>query len=347
VSLRLAVAHYELPFARPVATARGLAAVRRGAIVRLEGGGHAGYAEVASWPGFGSGPEVVEAALARIGELRLPPGELDSKDDIDAYCRALAAPPELQAALGGALLDRLARRRGLPLAGLFAAEPARAVAVGALVRDAAEARARVAEGVLTLKLKLGAAPIEVDLARVREVRGALGGDVRLRADANRAYSLPDALTVCGALTELGIDYVEEPLRTAGADELARLRSSTGVRLALDESLTQGEGERLVDPACCDVLVLKPGFVGGPLGTARWVARARALGMGVVIGTAFESAVGLATALQLAAALTPDSPAGISSVLARDLSELPAAIGGRMSLPLSPGIGVTPRLAGWV
>ncbi|MCB9573671.1 MAG: hypothetical protein H6709_16445 [Kofleriaceae bacterium] len=64
--------------------------------------------------------------------------------------------------------------------------------LGALVDGAAAARAAVARGVTTVKLKLGVAAtggqdVAAAAGAVAAVRAAVGPDVAIRADANRAF----------------------------------------------------------------------------------------------------------------------------------------------------------------
>jgi len=65
---------------------------------------------------------------------------------------------------------------------------------------------------------------------------------------------------------------------------------------------------------------------------------------VVVTSALDSALGLAAALQLAAALPgPHLAAGLATggLLDRDLAKAPSPIRGALSTPDEPGIGVAP------
>ncbi len=344
MSLSVAVTRYELPFRAPVTTARGTVHVRRGFVVRVVNSAGAGYGEVATWPGFGSQGQIDEA-LGELQHLHLPERPLAHADEAQAFCDKLALPVELRAGLATALLDLSARQRGVPLATFLGRSFATTVPVGALASSGEDAAARIGDGVRTLKVKIGAADVAHDIARVREVVAVAGPAARVRVDANQAYEPSVALDVCAALARLGVEYVEEPLREPTPEALATLRARTAVKIALDEALGRDPG-RFLDPACCDVFVLKPSFLGGPLAAVQLALRARAAGLGVSVGTAFESAVGRATALHVAALCAADRAAGLLSPLGADVAEMPAVIGGSMALPVGSGLGVTPRLGGW-
>src|SRR5947207_1769615 len=70
-----------------------------------------------------------------------------------------------------------------------------------------------------LKLKLGGRD-GLDVDRVRAVRG-VAGDLPLQVDVNEAWSLEEALESLPALSELGVEYCEQPLpaRDGGGPEL--------------------------------------------------------------------------------------------------------------------------------
>ena len=72
-----------------------------------------------------------------------------------------------------------------------------------------EAKAHVAAGYRGLKLRVGDTPSR-DIARVRAVRQALGGDVEILVDANTGYTLDDVRRVMPAFEECGVGWLEEP-----------------------------------------------------------------------------------------------------------------------------------------
>jgi mandelate racemase len=129
--------------------------------------------------------------------------------------------------------DALAIAAGLPLARMLGAEPKPIPAynscglglmddVGAL---AAEAEKLLAVGKFrAVKLRLGYATLERDIAAVHAVRKRIGGDVHLMIDYNQVLSVDDALARGRALDAENIYWLEEPIRHddyAGAVRLAR------------------------------------------------------------------------------------------------------------------------------
>jgi pimeloyl-ACP methyl ester carboxylesterase/O-succinylbenzoate synthase len=109
-----------------------------------------------------------------------------------------------------------------------------------------------ATGADALKVKVGrpGSDSAAEGAAMGAVRRAVGPRPALRADANRAWSLPDAVRFCRAARDSGADleYLEEPTR-AGPGQWRALRrrvegdgGGAGPPLAADESVDDGSLE---------------------------------------------------------------------------------------------------------
>ncbi|MDJ0868478.1 MAG: o-succinylbenzoate synthase [Myxococcota bacterium] len=355
------VTAFRLPLRAPLATAHGSLEHRDGWLLELVAeDGTRGFGEAAPLPGFGleshaeAGRALEEGAFAVVGAaLGDTPATLPEPREL---------PPSARSAVDLALLDLAARRAALPLAHWLARGLARAdghatarerVAVAALLASSnpeqagQEARARVEEGFTTLKLKLAADDFERDHARVAAVRNAVGRGIRLRLDANGGWKEVDVPPRLRALAPLGIELIEQPVPAEEIDALARLRSAAPFPLAADESVRgEREAERLLAARAADVLVLKPAALGGLRPAARIAERARRAGRAVIVTSFLDSAVGVAGALHLAAALPEGPAAGLATaaLLRADLAAGPTPSAGTLALPRLPGLGVEPRLA---
>src|SRR6185503_10712419 len=85
------------------------------------------------------------------------------------------------------------------------------------------ARQSVESGFTTLKLKAGAErETDVLVERVREIRLAIGPDVRLRLDVNGAWDLATAEERLEAVARFDIEFVEQPLPAHDLEGLATL-----------------------------------------------------------------------------------------------------------------------------
>ena len=142
--------------------------------------------------------------------------------------------------------------------------------------------ALVDAGIRAVKLRFHADDWREDLAVVETVRSAVGDRLEIMVDANQGWRMPGdrtarwdvatAVQCARALEELGVYWLEEPLRTDDVDGYAALRSGTGIRIAAGEMVREPAGARdlafrgLVDVVQADAL-----FVGGIGGVRRIAA----------------------------------------------------------------------------
>lgn len=205
--------------------------------------------------------------------------------------------------------------------------------------DSADAAGLAREAVLdlgcrTIKVKVGSADLADDEARVATVRDVLDtilgrGVGAIRIDANAAWDVARGRLALRRLSAYGIEYVEQPCRTAA--ELRELRPLVDVPFAVDESIRLAADPRTVRVRdIADVAVLKPAPLGGAAAT---VELAAALDVPVVVSGSLDSSVGLDTALAAAAAL-PDLPfacgLGTGALFAADVATPRLPSGGLLS-----------------
>lgn len=139
------------------------------------------------------------------------------------------------AALDMAAWDACAKAASLPLAKLIGAAPRpipayNSCGLGLMKPEAAadEAEALLEGGFRAVKLRLGYATLDEDLAVTRAVRRRLPDRIALMIDYNQALSVNQALERGRALDDEGIAWIEEPIRHddwAGNRTLARVLRS--------------------------------------------------------------------------------------------------------------------------
>lgn len=343
----------EVPFRAPIATRNKTWAVRRLVLVRLRAeDGREGLGEAPQAP-----PERLSAPMA--AELADRLAGLDPADptDLELRVRGMEAVQgvggaTLRAALETAAADLEAQAAGVSLAASASATARPQVAVNGLVgmelpeSAAQRATALVDAGFRCLKLKGGGEPQDELATRVRAVRAAVGPSVRLRLDVNGAWtSVAEATEAIRALAAFDLEYVEQPLLpTAGPEAMAMVRRAVPVPIAADESVTDpGAASALLDAGAADILVVKLSRLGGFHGARRIAERAAEVGVAIIVSTLFESGVGIAAALHLAAALDGEERAhglATADLLAADLLAEPLGIrNGQMALPPGAGLGI--------
>jgi o-succinylbenzoate synthase len=158
----------------------------------------------------------------------------------------------------------------------------------------------------------------------------------VRVDANGGWTVDEAVAAVKALTASGpLEYVEQPCRTV--EELALVRRRVDVPVAADESIRRAADPlRVVRAGAADVAVLKVAPLGG---VAALLAIASQIEVPVVVSSALDSAVGIATGLIAAGALPSLSYAcglGTGGLFLEDVTEPMSPVDGY--LPVGP---VTP------
>jgi len=219
----------------------------------------------------------------------------------------LSRTPSALCAFETALLDALTRRAGLSLFAFFGGVQAELETdITLTTGDAAQAsdqatRAR-ANGFSVLKVKVGGAPREHDLGRLRSAAEA-APDARFVLDANGSLTKEDAIGLYEALGPLRerVLLFEQPTASDDLEGLAAVRRA-GAVVAADESVrTREDLERLVLAGAADVVnvkIMKSGLVGA-LDIA---LAARAMGLGLMIGGMVETRLAMSTSACLAGGL---------------------------------------------
>jgi L-alanine-DL-glutamate epimerase-like enolase superfamily enzyme len=259
--------------------------------------------------------------------------------------------PAFAAGIATAVLDLVGRQRGRPLVGLLGKDPTARIAVNGLVRAdrsdpdrvVEEAAAQLRTGIRTLKLKAGD-PADLEAA-LRALREAFGSEIRLRVDWNGRFDPAEAATQLRRLEWADLEYVEDPIPAEhGPEAFARLRRASAVPIAVDEAISDpGAATAVLDAEAADVLVVKPARVGGPLAAFRIVEAATARGVPVTISSLYETGIGLAAALHVAAIVPGDRAHGLATadLLVDDLVVEPLSVeDGRIALPTEAGLGIT-------
>ena len=97
-----------------------------------------------------------------------------------------------------------------------------------------DARRLIEKGYRTIKLKVGRHSLNEDIVAVKALRTTAGNGTEIRLDANRAWSLKEAVSFGKSVADCRIQYIEEPLKEAA--DLTQFFKQTGIPFALDESL---------------------------------------------------------------------------------------------------------------
>lgn len=285
-------------------------AVKPHVIVELEDeDGRCGYGEATPLPKF-TGETARSIQLILEAEL-LP--LLSNRECthvsalVDAMDLHIHGNPAAKAAVDMALYDLAAKELEVPeyvlLGGLFRPQVMlnRHIGICSVEEAVSLARGFAEQGCQSIKMKVGNDP-EEDIRRVIAVRQAIGSRA-LRIDANQGYSLASARRVLEALQNQDLQYCEQPLPPRDYEGLRMLKNSVAVPIGVDESLLSlQDAMRIAECHCADVCVIKLIKTGGLFRARQLAAIAEAAGMQCVVTSAFDTQIGAAHCLHLAAAL---------------------------------------------
>ena len=205
----------------------------------------------------------------------------------------------------------------------------------------ASAQAHI-RGFRTFKYKSAAASVEWDVAVMEALRAELGPEPRIRFDPNAGYSPVEAMALCRRLESIGIEFWEDP--TDDLEGLAAVRARTRTPVATNMSVTQLDHlAPAVHRDAIDVILADVFTWGGPLHFLTLAATADVLGLELGIHSLFETGIGTAFNLHMAAALPQIHRANDAGLHAMgdDLTtgaDLDVR-DGRMRVPSGPGLGV--------
>jgi L-alanine-DL-glutamate epimerase-like enolase superfamily enzyme len=144
-----------------------------------------------------------------------------------------------------------------------------------------------------LKLKLGGPG---DAERVAAVREAAPAAARLIVDANEAWTPELYLETAPALAALGVELIEQPFPAGSDGWLDRLPRP--VPVCADESCRDAASLEAL-AGRYDVVNLKLDKTGGLGEAVRAAARARELGLGLMVGCMVATSLAMAPAVLLA------------------------------------------------
>ena len=208
----------------------------------------------------------------------------------------------------------------------------------------------------SVKVKVG-----LDSRRDLEVLGGarriLGDSCSLRADANCAWDVDEALRRLETFAPFRLEGLEQPLRQDDLEGLSRLTRQSPIPIIADESLVSYEdARRLAEHAACHMFNIRISKCGGLLNSLRIRELGRKAGIGCMLGaqvgeTAILSAAGRHFATRSPEARFLEGSYG-SILLEEDIArkDLTIGLGGKGRALRRPGLGIEvdgARLSNWV
>ena len=326
---------------------------REGLLVRIRSElGTVSFGEVA--PLFGRSRETLEEAtlaiqnvLPTLAGMTLPRSfrewtEPDEFEDLPSSCRY---------GIEQAIYGLSAKESSVSLSKWLREDARDHVPVNALLNgspDVVLQQARDAQsgGYGVFKLKVGSNRIDQEAQLVADVRSTIGPKAELRLDANRAWDYDRAVQFLSEIENQDIAYIEEPL--SNPELLNRMARNASVPIALDESIPEilEQGKRLEEFAFACTAILKPTVIGGMATTIDLANRFSSIGVEPVITSSFETEVGHAGLVSLAAVISGSGwAAGLDTLryFDADLPSEPIREANKISLYQNPDLSGLARV----
>ena len=119
---------------------------------------------------------------------------------------------------------------------------------------AAEMEESVSMGARAIKMKIGGAPINEDVERVRIVRESVGPNVKVMVDANCAYRHYEAIQIARKMEKYDIFWFEEPVNPDDYEGHKLVSQATTIPVATGENEYTRYGFRdLIENRCAAIL----------------------------------------------------------------------------------------------
>jgi L-alanine-DL-glutamate epimerase-like enolase superfamily enzyme len=212
--------------------------------------------------------------------------------------------------------------------------------VADMVREAKDA---VAGGFGTIYIKVGIDERR-DVEVVHAVRAAIGAAVKLRVDANEAWSAKEAIRIGRKLADCDLEFIEQPTLASDVRALLEVKQALDVPIAANQtSWSNDEVRNVLELRAADVILTDAHQAGGMMAFRKAAAAAELFGVPVVRHSWGELGVTGAAHAHLVAVTANCTMANqaYSTYLDEDILENPLVFEqGAVSLPEGPGLGVT-------
>ncbi|WP_302295063.1 dipeptide epimerase [Pyramidobacter piscolens] len=240
------------------------------------------------------------ALLGRDGE--------DLNGNLDVVEAALVGNASAKAALDIALHDLWAKTLGQPVWKLLGGSGADVetdvtISVNPPEEMARDALSAVKRGFKCLKTKVGVGA-EIDFARLKAIREAVGPEPRIRIDANQGWEPAEAVRVLNRMADagFGIELVEQPVKARDLKGMAYVTANSPIPVVADEACWSPEQAlNILNLGAANSVNVKLMKCGGLRQARRITAVAESLGARVMIGCMLEGKVSCAAAVHLTSA----------------------------------------------
>lgn len=210
-----------------------------------------------------------------------------------------------------------------------------------MVEDSLDA---VKQGFHILKVKVGKEGLK-DVERIREIRNAVGKEIKIRVDANQGWDAKQSVHIIRSMEQLDLDIelVEQPVKAHDFEGMKFVTGNVNTPILADESVfTPEDAIHIIKERAADLINIKLMKTGGIHNAIKICDIAEMFGVQCMVGCMLESKVSVSAAAHLAAArgiITMADLDGPSLCKLDPYQGGPAFINHQIFMNDTPGIGI--------
>lgn len=245
--------------------------------------------------------EVSEQLTALLPQLHQQPSDnLLALAEQTPYPSLAFGLSQLHAKLAGKFDGHAITSRTIPLIYRHSDEPLTAVS---------ERVASLASSVYAVKVKVAQEPLEDEIKLIHQIL-AIRPDLKLRLDANRGFTLEQAIEFAACIPLNSIEYIEEPCQNL--DDNQDFYQAIAMPWALDETLNDPTYQFELQPGL-RALIIKPTLLGSIEKLQHLIETAEEHGVRCILSSSLEASLGIEAISRLAQIITPDEIPGIDTL----------------------------------
>jgi len=294
-----------VPFKRAHKISLGVAEGREILLIRIcTDQGITGVGEAIAHPAFsGETLESLRGAIRYLEESLIGRNSLNINENLMMMDKKLYGNYGAKAAIEMALFDIMGKHFQTPLCELLGGKLqdrfplSRSASQSNLKEDLKDVNQYLREGYKIFKIKVGVLSVEQDIERVKAIRGLIGDEISLRADANQSWDIPSALKFIQGVHEFKLTFIEQPIAREDVDGLAYLKSKATTPILADEAAaTEHDVLQIIEKKAADFISIKVIKSGGILKSRRIATLAECAGIKCYLGSQIETSVGTSASL---------------------------------------------------
>lgn len=299
----------------------------------------------------GDSMESIDAAINRtFAPLLIGQNVLAYERLLQSVHRSMVGCSSAKAAVDMAIYDLASQLAGMPLYRFLGGyrdhlETDFTVSVNSPEEMGDDAAQYVKSGFHVLKIKAGKDSIERDIERIVEVRSRVGGDIKIRVDANQGWQPKEAIRSIRRMEDKGlnIELVEQPVKAHDIDGLKSVTDAVDTPIMADESVFSPlQAFEILKRRAADMINIKLMKAGGIYKAQIINQMAEEFGVECMVGCMMESRVAVTAGAHFAASKKNVTRIDLDTPLMLLHDTVSGGViyeGPVMKLPDEPGLGI--------